>query len=136
MIRGEEVDRFELQLGEHRGETYGGYLRVGETLAPLPIGSQLNGATGRFTWAPGVGFVGTYDLVFVRWTGAQAVARQDVRVILAAKGSGHTGTQVVIDTPRSAAGRAAAVHARAAGRRISTRPTAPASTRCTSGPTR
>jgi len=28
------------------------------------------------------------------------VARQEVRVILAAKGSGRTGTEVVIDTPR------------------------------------
>ena len=39
--------------------------------------------------------------MFVRWAGAHAVARQDVRVILAPKGSGAVGPQVVIDAPRS-----------------------------------
>ncbi len=101
VIRGEEVDRFELALGEHAGEHYTGHVRVGEALAPLPIGSHLDAATGQFTWAPGVGFVGRYDLVFVRWVGARPVARQEVRVILAPKGSGHVGVQVAIDTPRS-----------------------------------
>ncbi len=101
VIRGEEIDRFELRLGEHTGAHYTGHLRVGEELAPLPAGSQLDGATGWFTWAPGVGFVGTYDLVFVRWAGDRAVARHEVRVILAPKGSGAVGPQVVIDAPRS-----------------------------------
>ena len=32
VIRGEEVDRFELPLGEHAGARYAGYLRVGEAL--------------------------------------------------------------------------------------------------------
>jgi hypothetical protein len=102
VIRGEEIDRFELALGEYAGAHYTGHLRVGEALAPLPVGSQLDAATGAFTWAPGVGFVGRYDLVFVRWQGAQAVARHDVRIILAPKGSGHVGVQVAIDVPRSA----------------------------------
>jgi Viral BACON domain len=105
VIRGEEIDRFELALGarphdalEH--QSYSGYLRAGDDLAPLPIGSQLNAETGAFTWAPGVGFVGTYDLVFVRWSGNRAAGRQDVRVIIAPKGRGHVGTQVEIDTPK------------------------------------
>ncbi len=101
VIRGEEVDRFELWLGEHSGSQYRGYVRVGEALAPLPVGSLLNPTTGWFTWAPGVGFIGTYDLVFVRWAGDRAVARHDVRFILAPKGSGYTGVQAVIDTPRN-----------------------------------
>jgi hypothetical protein len=101
VIRGEEVDRFELWLGERSGTEYRGYVRVGDSLAPLPVGSQLNRTTGWFTWAPGPGFVGTYDLVFVRWAGARAIARQDVRIILAPKGSGHVGVQMVIDTPRT-----------------------------------
>ena len=100
VIRGEEVDRFELELGEHDGERYTGYLRVGDDLQALPIGSTLNDG-GSFTWAPGVGFVGKYDLVFVRWADGRPSARRDVRVILAPKGSGHVGTQIVIDTPRS-----------------------------------
>ena len=49
----------------------------------------------------GGGFVGRYDLVFVRWDGTRPVARHEVRVILAPKGSGHVGVQVAIDTPRS-----------------------------------
>ncbi len=101
VIRGEEIDRFEVQLGEHAGAQYTGHLRVGEELAPLPIGSQLDAATGRFTWAPGVGFVGSYDVVFVRWAGARAVARHELRIILAPKGRGHVGVQVAIDVPRA-----------------------------------
>jgi hypothetical protein len=101
VIRGEEIDRFELALGEYAGAHYTGYLRVGDELAPLPVGSQLDAATGAFTWAPGVGFVGRYDLVFVRWQGARAAARRDVRIILAPKGSGQVGVQVAIDVPRS-----------------------------------
>ena len=101
VIRGEEVDRFELALGAHAGAHYTGHVRAGEALAPLPAGSQLDATTGAFTWAPGAGFIGRYDLVFVRWEGTRAVARHEVRVILAPKGSGHVGVQVVIDTPRS-----------------------------------
>ena len=101
VLRGEEIDRFEIALGEHAGQSYAGYLRVGEGLGPLPIGSQLDPRTGAFTWSPGVGFVGTYDLVFVRSARGQPVARREVRFVLQPKGSGHIGAQVVIDTPRS-----------------------------------
>jgi bacillolysin len=100
VLRGEEIDRFELALGEHDGERYTAYLRVGEELTALPVGSRLDETTGAFTWSPGLGFVGSYDLVFVRWAGERAVARQDVRIIIAAKSSGHVGAQVVIDAPR------------------------------------
>ena len=75
--------------------TFTGYLRVAGGLAPLPIGSALNAATGAFTWQPGVGFVGPYDLVFARWENGRAVARQDVRIVLNREGQ----------QPRRAAGR-------------------------------
>jgi hypothetical protein len=101
VLRGEEIDRVELALGEHAGEQWAGYLRVGGALQPLPVGARLNTDTGEFTWSPGVGFVGTYDLVFVRSAGDHLVARREVRIILQPKGSGHIGTQVVIDTPRA-----------------------------------
>ena len=65
VIRSEEVNRVELQLGD--GD-YTGHLRTGSGLAPLPVGSRLDTATKTFTWAPGVGFVGRYDFVFVRST--------------------------------------------------------------------
>jgi hypothetical protein len=97
VVRSEEVSRLELHLtGPGRSE---GYLRVGDALTALPVGSQLDASTGVFTWQPGVGFVGSYDLVFVRRDGPRVIARQDVRVILQAKGSGFVGPQVVIDTP-------------------------------------
>ena len=99
MIRSEEVSRVELQLGT-RG-AHAGYLRTSEGLAPLPVGSRLDADTGVFTWAPGVGFVGAYDLVFVQARRRAQSARREVRIILQPKGSGSVGPQVVIDTPRA-----------------------------------
>jgi hypothetical protein len=95
VVRSEEVSRIELHL-EARQE---GYLRTSGGLAPLPIGTSLDPATGVFTWAPGVGFVGTYDLVFVRADGNGGRSRREIRVVLAPKGSGRVGPQIVIDTP-------------------------------------
>jgi hypothetical protein len=96
IVRSEEVNRIELHLGFG---SYAGYLVRTEGLAPLPPGATLDDQTGVFSWAPGVGFVGTYDLAFVRWDGAQPVGRVDVRVTLSPKGLGLVGAQVVIDTP-------------------------------------
>jgi YVTN family beta-propeller protein len=117
-VQAEELDRIELHLEGVAGSegvegpqgrvegTVTGYQRVGDGLAPLPAGSALDASTGALTWMPGVGFVGTYDLVFVRWAGGQAVARQDVRVVLNPMGSTRVGPQTVIDTPSSALGTA------------------------------
>jgi hypothetical protein len=99
VVRSEEINRVELRLGP--AERYSGHLRTSEGLSSLPIGSHLDATTGVFTWAPGVGFVGAYDLVFVRWNGAAAVARHEVRIILEPKSSHLVGPQVVIDAPRS-----------------------------------
>jgi hypothetical protein len=98
-VLGEELDRFELRLGETDGDHYTGYMRVGTALHALPIGSRIDPATGVFTWAAGVGFVRNYDLVFVRWTDGHAVARREVRFVLNPKGSNRLGPQVTIDTP-------------------------------------
>ena len=100
IVRGEEVDRFELRVGARAGETYTGFVRAGESLQPLPAGSRLNEQTGDFVWAPGAGFVGPYNLVFVRAASGRAIARREVQIILSPKGSGHVGAKVVIDTPR------------------------------------
>jgi hypothetical protein len=98
VVRGEELDRFEIALGDG-SDSYRGYLRVGNKLESLPVGSRLD--AGTFTWSPGLGFVGAYDLVFVRGRVGAAVGRQEVRIVLHAKGSGHVGPQGVIDTPTS-----------------------------------
>ena len=70
-------------------------------LTPLPAGSQLDAVTGAFTWAPGVGFVGSYNLVFLR-------TRQRARCLTPggpdrapSERSGHVGAQVTIDIPRA-----------------------------------
>jgi Tol biopolymer transport system component len=97
VIRSEEVSRVELQLGD--GD-YTGYLRTAAGLAPLPIGSHIDRATNTFTWAPGVGFVGRYDLVFVRSLDGRRISRRDVRILLHPKGRGAVGPQVAIDVPR------------------------------------
>jgi hypothetical protein len=101
LVRAEEIGRVELRLG-FEGDVVG-YLSTGDTFAPLPVGSRLDPRAGVFTWAPGVGFVGAYDLSFVQRAGGRPVARKDVRIVLQAKGSGFVGPQVVIDTPRSQA---------------------------------
>jgi len=88
-VTAEELDRIEL----HVGAGVAGYLRAGEHLEPLPIGSHLT-STGVFTWAPGVGFVHAYDFVFVG-----PAARRDVRIVLESKHSNRVGPQLVIDTP-------------------------------------
>ena len=58
-----EVEGIEVDLG--KGRSYRGYLVVGDELRLLPIGSTLDARTGKFSWMPGPGFVGTYDLVFI-----------------------------------------------------------------------
>jgi hypothetical protein len=57
-----DLGRLELWLGAVER----GYLVANGTLRDLPPGSRLDVATGVFTWAPGVGYFGTYRLAFVR----------------------------------------------------------------------
>jgi len=97
-IYGEEMDRFELRLPSADPGT-AGYLRTAGGLMPLPAGSHLETATGTFTWQPGPGFLGDYDLVFVRFDGGRAVARHEVRVAIAAKRSNRVGAQITVDAP-------------------------------------
>lgn len=98
-IHGEELDRFEVRLAVAGAHQYTGYVRAGGILRALPIGSWFDEETGVFVWQPGAGFVGAYDLVFVRWAAGHAIARQELRVVLNPKGSGRVGPQVMIDTP-------------------------------------
>jgi hypothetical protein len=99
VVQAEELDRLELHLADGGRHQYTGYLRAFGGVRPLPVGSALDGTTGLFTWGAGPGFVGSYDLSFVRWSSGRAVARQDVTVVLSPKGSNRLGTQVVIDVP-------------------------------------
>ncbi|MCU0289217.1 MAG: BACON domain-containing protein, partial [Acidobacteria bacterium] len=47
-------------------EKWGAFLKVGECLRKLPIGSCFDSDKGIFYWHPGPGFLGTYPLIFIK----------------------------------------------------------------------
>jgi hypothetical protein len=64
------LERLELSLETPAAEgacaaTWAGYLVDAKTLGPLPVGASID-PTGTFFWQPGPGFVGKFDLMFVR----------------------------------------------------------------------
>jgi len=63
-----EIGRIEIDLdpATESGSNWSGFLIVGKELRPLPIGSTFDSAAGVFIWQAGPGFIGTYDLVFIR----------------------------------------------------------------------
>jgi putative Ig domain-containing protein len=62
--------------------TYAGYdVTLGE-LRNLPVGSSLDRTTGRFAWQPGPGFMGSYELLFVRTSCDGTRERIPVRVTI------------------------------------------------------
>jgi hypothetical protein len=88
----EELDRIEFRAGASAG-----HLKSAIGDLPLPIGSQLDPSTGTFTWQPGPGFVGQYELVFDTARGPETV-----RVTLYPSGF-LSRPQIVIDTPTAGA---------------------------------
>jgi hypothetical protein len=58
---------------------YTGYLVVGDQLKALPVGSHLDSEKGVFSWGPGPGFVGNYQLVFVDSNG-QLLRRVNIKI--------------------------------------------------------
>jgi hypothetical protein len=85
------LDRFELNLearrstpaaleiGQACAARYEGYLVVDGEMRPLPAGAALE-ERGVFTWQPGAGFNGTYELLFLRTECSGARERLPVRV--------------------------------------------------------
>jgi len=94
-----EAGRIVLDLAPESGQSGGrriggpwtGFLRVGEEERPLPIGSTLDPAAGRFSWMPGPGFLGEYELVFraADAGGSRAEFRVVVRIVPASHGRGQ-----------------------------------------------
>jgi hypothetical protein len=89
-VRLPEMGRLELFLG---ADVTAGYLVVNGTLRDLPSGSQL--ASGHFTWAPSVGYVGVYELVFSGASGQLPVTA----TIHAASDAAHI--EAYIDAPHA-----------------------------------
>jgi hypothetical protein len=98
LVRGEELDRFELHLGEAGAGGWTAMQRVGQQLRSLPIGSHIDAVSGVFTWQPGAGFLGLYDFVFARVANSTIVARREVRISIAPQGA-LTTSRVAVDTP-------------------------------------
>lgn len=68
-LRTRETEQVELRLASQFDDskaTYEGYIVVDGRMRPLPVGSSLDTKTGVFTWQPGPGFLGRYQLVFLR----------------------------------------------------------------------
>jgi len=79
VIASDRRERGDLTFGKIR---YSGYLLVGGELRALPVGSTLTAETGPFSWLPGQGFLGAYDLLFVRDNGEGIKYRIPVRIII------------------------------------------------------
>jgi hypothetical protein len=90
-----DLGRLELWLGAVER----GYLVANGTLRDLPPGSSLNADTGVFTWSPGLGYLGTYRLVFVRG-GEQIVVDVTIRPMAQADAGEHE-IRMAIDVPRA-----------------------------------
>jgi hypothetical protein len=59
---------------------YDGYLVVDGQLRELPVGSSFDPVRGAFYWQPGLGYVGNYDLLFVKTNADGGRERIPVRV--------------------------------------------------------
>jgi hypothetical protein len=57
-----------------------GYQVIGDGLKALPIGSSFNGQEGVFSWQPGPGFIGVYELVFITRTGSGEIERKQITI--------------------------------------------------------
>jgi hypothetical protein len=84
--------RLEVALGEG---IQTGYLVANGTLRALPPGSRLDPATGLFTWHPVLGYLGTYELTFLRQNGTQ------IPIIATLEPDGRSAGQIemAIDRP-------------------------------------
>jgi hypothetical protein len=90
-----EIGRIELELGEApepkairsnpSQARYSGQTLVGNAARRLPIGSTLDARTGRFAWMPGPGFVGKYDLVFIRRSAGEPLRTYRVEIEITPK---------------------------------------------------
>ena len=78
-----DMGRLEVTVGSpvSPAGAYEGYVLAGDTLRPLPQGAFLDRRTGEFFWHVGIGYVGRYELVFVRSDGGKK-ARIPLRITI------------------------------------------------------
>jgi hypothetical protein len=90
-----DLGRLELWLGAVEQ----GYLVATGTLRDLPPGSRLDIETGVFTWSPGLGYLGTYRLAFLR-DGEQIPVDVTIRPMPPAA-PGEAEIRMAVDVPRT-----------------------------------
>jgi hypothetical protein len=69
------LERVEIHLGHHSSH-YVGYLKVGDQLRELPIGSTFDTERGVFYWTPGPGFMGDYEFIFIQKQSHQSIKKK------------------------------------------------------------
>ena len=77
-----ELERVEVSPEAFGGRFVSGYLLVGNTLRPLPIGSSLDPQEGIFYWLPGPGFVGTFKFIFIIEEGGGMVSKKRLDIVI------------------------------------------------------
>jgi hypothetical protein len=80
-VKIKELERIVL----HLNGSYDGYLKAGQQLWPLPIGSTMDREKGIFYWSPGPGFVGDYQFVFVETESGGRMNKKLVNMTIVSK---------------------------------------------------
>jgi hypothetical protein len=65
-----------------------GFLVVGDQLRMLPIGSTFNPHKGIFSWIPGPGYVGRYQLVFIEKQSNRKLRKEFITIHILPKFTG------------------------------------------------
>jgi hypothetical protein len=83
----EELEMFEIRLtpGNTSSCRYTGYLKVGNRLKALPIGSSFDPVRGVFSWQPGPGFIRNYHLVFIEETAGGYITKINLLITITPK---------------------------------------------------
>ncbi|UCH95140.1 MAG: lamin tail domain-containing protein [Candidatus Aminicenantes bacterium] len=68
-------------LSESSNSHWKGFNVIGNQLRPLPIGSFLDDEKGIFYWQPGVGFLGTYEFVFIKKSTPLTKKNINIRIV-------------------------------------------------------
>ncbi|MCX6580187.1 MAG: Ig-like domain-containing protein [Candidatus Aminicenantes bacterium] len=87
-IQCRELERIEAQVSLPGNEVEG-YMIIGNRSMKLPIGSTLDKLTGKFSWIPGPGFIGTYRMAFIETDREGEKNRKNIMVSILPKFSGE-----------------------------------------------
>ncbi len=83
-VEARELERIEIDFstGGTGVSLVSGYMVVGNSIRPLPVGSTLDAERGLFYWQPGPGFAGVYRFVFTFSENGTIRKRKDMTVAI------------------------------------------------------